>query len=144
MFANDIFWAAFWAWLCAQVLKLFWDLAVHRRLDFARLIGAGGMPSSHAALVSGLSAAVITRYGWDNPLAAICLVFSLIVMYDAAGVRRAVGKQARILNQLLASIQHGGPKGQEKKQLKELLGHTPVEVLAGAVLGATIAWWLVR
>lgn len=143
MLFNPIFEISFIAWFIAQVLKVIFDLLKHRRLNFSRMVGAGGMPSSHAAFVASLTTAVGQVQGWHTPELAISLVFALIIMYDAAGVRQAAGKQARILNQLLDHLQHGGTLVSEKEKLKELLGHTPVEVFAGGVLGIAIALLLV-
>ena len=139
MVFNQIFEISFVAWAIAQTLKVFTDLLIHRRLNFSRLVGAGGMPSSHTAAVASLTTAVGQVSGWDSPELAISLVFTLVIMYDAAGVRQAAGKQARILNQLMDHLQHGGNLGSEKEKLKELLGHTPIEVVAGALLGIAIA-----
>lgn len=139
MLFNPIFEIAFIAWFIAQFLKVIFDLIRYRHLDFSRMVGAGGMPSSHTAFVTALTTSVGRVSGWDSPELAISLVFSLIIMYDAAGVRRAAGKQARILNQIMDHLQHGGKLNTEKEKLKELLGHTPIEVLAGAVLGVIAA-----
>jgi len=143
MLFNPIFETALAAWLVAQVLKVIIDLAMHRRLNFSRMVGAGGMPSSHAAFVAGLTTSLGQVCGWDSPELAISMVFSLVVMYDAAGVRQAAGKQARILNQLMEHLQQGKKLVSEKEKLKELLGHTPIEVVAGAILGIAISLLLI-
>ena len=140
MLFNPIFETAAAAWLLAQVLKVISELILRRRLDFSRLVGAGGMPSSHAAFVSALGTSVGQVRGWDSAEFAISLVFALIIMYDAAGVRRAAGRQAHILNQIVADLQRGGKLADEGVKLKELLGHTPVEVLAGAALGTIFSF----
>jgi acid phosphatase family membrane protein YuiD len=137
-FANRVFWVSMLAWALAQVLKVPFHLLRHRHLDVNRLVGAGGMPSSHSAFVSSLTTAVGVSRGWDSAELAISLVFSLIIMYDAAGVRQAVGKQAKILNAIIADFQQGGRFIDETKKFKELMGHTPFEVFAGALLGALI------
>lgn len=144
MLFNPIFEVSFWAWFTAQLLKVIYELIKHRRLDFSRMVSAGGMPSSHAAFVAGLTTSVGHVVGWGSPELAICLVVALIIMYDAAGVRRAAGKQARLLNQIVAHLQHGGKINSEKEKLKELLGHTPVEVVAGAALGVVISFFLLN
>ncbi|NLV91644.1 MAG: divergent PAP2 family protein [Firmicutes bacterium] len=126
----------FVAWFVAQVLKTVLHAFRHRQLDLRRLVGAGGMPSSHSALVCSLSTAVALKEGIDSTLFAISVVLSLIVMYDAAGVRRAAGRQARILNQMVVDFYQNRELHPER--LKELLGHTPYEVLAGALLGIAI------
>ncbi|MTI94881.1 MAG: divergent PAP2 family protein [Firmicutes bacterium] len=141
-FDNKIFWVSLAGWTVAQLLKVFFDLLTHRKLNLSRLVGAGGMPSSHAAFVSALTTAVGIVEGWDSTAFAIALVLALIVMYDAAGVRRAVGKQARILNTLIPRLYHGSNLVNEKEKLKELLGHSPFEVFSGAVLGGLIAYLL--
>ena len=125
------------AWLLAQSLKVFHTLITERRLNFRRFVGAGGMPSSHSAFVTSLATGVGLHTGWDSPVTALACVFAMIVMYDAAGVRRAAGKQAQILNQIVDDLYHGGRVREDR--LKELLGHTPVEVFAGAILGILVA-----
>ncbi len=97
------------------------------------------MPSAHSALVTALATGVGQTSGWDSGLFAIALIFAIIVMYDAAGVRQAAGKQARILNQIMDEFSQGDTKFTEDR-LKELLGHTPVQVIAGAALGTMVSW----
>jgi hypothetical protein len=94
------------------------------------------MPSSHSALVSALATGIGRTQGWDTPQFAIATVFAFIVMYDAAGIRRAAGKQAKVLNQIMVEVFE-----EEHDPLKELLGHTPVQVVAGSVLGILLMWW---
>jgi acid phosphatase family membrane protein YuiD len=130
------------AWAIAQFLKGVWVLFKDRRINFRRFVGAGGMPSSHSAFVTSLGTAIGNISGWRSPLTALAWVFALIVMYDAAGVRWAAGKQAEILNRIVDDIYHNGRVREER--LKELLGHTPVEVLAGALLGIIVAVLLTR
>ena len=128
---------AFVSWFIAQALKVILTLIVDRKLNLSRMIGSGGMPSSHSSLVMGLSTAVGLHLGWDSPLYAVALVTSLVVMYDASGVRRSVGIQAAILNQIIEDAYQHKPFSQDK--LKELIGHTPYEVFAGAILGIVVA-----
>jgi hypothetical protein len=130
------------AWATAQVLKVFTNYFKAKKFDAERIVGAGGMPSSHTALVVSLAAAIGQQIGWDSPLFALSVVLAGIVMYDAAGVRRAAGKQARILNKLISEYHshHAVREG----RLKELLGHTPVEVFAGALLGISMAYLFYR
>ncbi len=135
--SNDVFGAAFIAWFIAQVLKVILTFISEGRLNIYRMIGSGGMPSSHSSFVMGMSTAVGLSTGWDSPLYAIALVLSLIVMYDASGVRRSVGKQAIIINNIIDDLYHHKPVAHDK--LKELVGHTPVEVFAGALLGIVVA-----
>ena len=105
-------------------------------------MGAGGMPSSHSAVVTSLTTTIAVEYGFDSPLFAISMILSLIVMYDAAGVRRAAGKQARILNQMINSKNMPNEVRQEK--LIELLGHTPFEVFIGALVGIVYALLVIK
>ena len=114
----------------------------HRRLDLARLGSAGGMPSSHTAMVVTLTTMVGLRRGFGTPEFAICAIFSAVVMYDAAGVRRAVGIQARVLNRIVDDLMR--QKGIREDRLRELIGHTPFEVYAGALLGILIGVLLGR
>jgi acid phosphatase family membrane protein YuiD len=128
----------FVSWVMAQALKFLIDLILRRKIDYTRLFGSGGMPSSHSAFVVSLSTVIGIGTGFNSALFGVTLAFSLIVMYDAAGVRRAAGKQAKVLNRM---FQHNRAKGEFhlEEDLKELIGHTPVEVIAGALLGLAIS-----
>ncbi len=128
------------AWAIAQFIKFGAELLFRRRLNPRMLVSSGGMPSAHTALVVGLSAAVGRLEGPTSTSFAISVVFAAIVMYDAAGVRRAVGIQARILNQMLE--EYFAEQRISEQRLRELVGHTPVQVLAGALLGIVTAWLL--
>ena len=128
---------AFLSWFIAQLLKVVLTLVRYNRLDISRMVGSGGMPSSHSAFVMSITAAIGLREGFGSALFALAVVLSLVVMYDAAGVRRAAGKQAKVLNEIVEQMERHEQVSSEK--LKELLGHTPVEVIAGAVLGVAIA-----
>lgn len=143
MFANYIGQAALWSWFLAQVMKFFIVLMQIKRFQWERLIGAGGFPSSHTALVVGLTTALGYKEGVSSELFIVALVFSLVVMYDASGVRREAGRQAQILNQLLEHFKTRGVQvhmdGTSGRMLKELLGHTPLEVFGGAILGYVVA-----
>jgi acid phosphatase family membrane protein YuiD len=121
------------AWAFAQVAKVILASMKARRLNLRVLADPGGMPSSHSAIVMGLATAVGKYDGWTHAPFAIALIFSFVVMYDAAGVRRAAGKQAAVLNRLVQDLMN--MRGVQETELRELLGHTPVEVLVGAVLG---------
>ncbi|NLI60620.1 MAG: divergent PAP2 family protein [Clostridiales bacterium] len=134
---NNIIWVSLLAWFIAQLLKVILTLIFKKKLDIRRLVGAGGMPSSHSALVVSLATSVGSLEGYDSPIFALAFTFSLIVMYDAAGVRRAAGKQAAVLNEILDQIHTKRSIPEEK--LKELIGHTPVEVIAGALLGFIVS-----
>ena len=138
---NTVFWSAFLAWLVAQILKGLLSLIRHKKMDFRRFVGAGGMPSSHSAFVSALATGVGLTDGWDSTNFALALVFSLVVMYDAAGVRLAASKQARVLNKMVQEL--FDEREFHHERLKELIGHTPVEVIVGAVLGILFGWWVV-
>lgn len=139
MVVNRVLVASLVAGFLAQSLKIIITFLTVRDLNFRRFVGAGGMPSSHAALVVALATGVGREMGWESTEFAIALILALIVMYDAAGVRRAVGNQAEVLNKLLDEVVHKGEFREER--LKELLGHTPKEVLAGALLGIVVAWF---
>ena len=133
---NRVLWVALAAWLTAQLLKTIRALVRTRRLDLSYHASAGGRPSSHTALVTGLATAVARLDGLGSTVFALAAVFAGVVMYDAAGVRLAVSKQARILNLMLDDFFH--ERGINEKRLHELIGHTPVQVLAGAVVGVAM------
>ncbi|HIK38724.1 MAG TPA: divergent PAP2 family protein [Geminocystis sp. M7585_C2015_104] len=116
----------------AQIIKVWVDTISHRKFSFRFLVSTGGMPSAHSALVGALATGVGQTLGWNSPEFAIATVFALIVMYDAAGVRQAAGKQARILNQIMDELRN---EKFNEERLKELLGHTPFQVLVGLLLG---------
>ena len=125
------------AWFTVQIFKLLSDAVVNRRINFKRFVETGGMPSSHSAVVASLMTAIGLSEGLSSPLFAVSFVFSFIVMYDAAGVRLAAGKQAKILNQLINSKQ---VKIDTNEKLKELLGHTPIQVFVGALYGVIVGY----
>lgn len=135
---NDILITALIGWFAAQVLKVILVFICNKRIDFKRLTGSGGMPSSHSSISMALSMSVGFECGFDSVQFAICMILAFIVMYDASGVRRSAGQQAAILNKLVADWENGKFANTDKK-LKELLGHSPVEVFAGAILGIVIA-----
>ncbi|QEK12156.1 divergent PAP2 family protein [Crassaminicella thermophila] len=134
---NDVLYATLLSWFIAQLLKVIITLIKEKKVNLYRFVGSGGMPSSHSSLVMGLSTAIGLKRGWNSTQYALALAFALIVMYDASGVRRAVGKQAIILNKIIEDRHKHKPIGE--RRLKELIGHTPVEVVAGALLGILIA-----
>jgi uncharacterized protein len=136
LFENHILIAAFLAWAIAQVSKTLYELIRERKLILSRLVSSGGMPSSHSALVTGLATATGRIDGLGSAMFAIAFVLAAIVMYDAAGVRRAVSIQARILNQMIDEAFQGKPFAE--KRLRELIGHTPFQVFIGALLGVGI------
>jgi hypothetical protein len=135
---NHALWIALFASLFAQALKLIIRYWQSGKVDFHVLVETGGMPSSHAAFVTALAVCVGMEEGWDSVLFAVSVVFAFIVMYDAAGIRQAAGKQARVLNQMIEELFSETPSFSEVR-LKELLGHTPMQVLAGAALGIVFA-----
>lgn len=126
------------AWVLAQGLKVIVEVIKHKRLDFSRLIGSGGMPSSHTAFVVSLAVAIGRQSGFDSAVFAVAAGFAIVVMSDAAGVRRAAGKQAAVLNRIVKDMMENG-KPFDHVALRELLGHTPVQVMAGALLGLAVA-----
>ena len=130
---NRILIAAFLAWAIAQVTKTIYELIRQRQLIFSRLVSSGGMPSSHSAIVTSLATATGRVMGLNSAAFAITIVLASIVMYDAAGVRRAVSIQARILNQMIDEAFQGKPFAE--KRLRELIGHTPIQVFVGGILG---------
>lgn len=139
MLRNYILISAIWGWFTAQVLKTGIDAYFNRGINWERMAGSGGMPSSHSSTVVALSAASAIQYGVESPVFALSCIFAIVVMYDAAGVRRETGKQAVILNKILLDNPfHWGEEEFEKK-LKEYVGHTPLQVLAGAILGILTA-----
>lgn len=123
-------------WFVVQLSKFFTELIIYKRVDFKRLVGAGGMPSSHSAIVCCLASCIGKTYGFDSGVFALALIFAFVVMYDAAGVRRAAGKQASILNKILDTPGMSTIEVQEK--LIEALGHTPVQVFVGALIGFVV------
>lgn len=135
---NVVLMTALTAWFTAQILKTMTAFLKDREFRAERLVGSGGMPSSHTSLVVSLASAVGFDSGVESPLFAVALVLAGIVMYDAAGVRRAAGKQAKVINKLVQEmrVEHTI----KDTRLKELLGHTPLEVLAGALLGFLMAY----
>ncbi len=126
------------AWGIAQVLKIFTNFVHTRRFDFQMLFASGGMPSSHSATVCALTTACAVKYGFASPAFAISLIFSAIVMRDASGVRWETGEQAKLINKMMKEIFSGKPE-EIDTGLKELVGHTPFQVLIGALLGVLIA-----
>jgi len=136
---NHVLWVAFLACLMAQFLKIVVDLVQYRKINLQVLFTSGGMPSAHSAFVTALAVGVGQTKGWGTPEFALALVFAIIVMYDATGVRQAAGLQARILNQIIDELfQEDHHLNQDR--LKEFLGHTPVQVIAGFFLGVIVSW----
>lgn len=138
IFTNKVLIISVFACFLAQFIKIF--TGKEKFIQLSRIFTSGGMPSSHSSFVTSLSTLVGIEKGFGSIEFATVLVFSMIIMYDASGVRRAVGKQATILNQMVEDLQT--KKHFEHKKLKELVGHTPIEVLFGAILGVLVAFWL--
>jgi acid phosphatase family membrane protein YuiD len=124
------------AWTIAQVAKVLLTSYRQRRLNLRVLAETGGMPSSHSAIVMGLTAAIGKYSGVGSAAFAIALIFTFVVMYDAAGLRRAAGRQAEVLNRLVEDLVH--MRGVQEQRLRELLGHTPLEVIVGAAIGLVV------
>ena len=133
IFSNGILGATFVYCLLAQLLKVPFHYLEHKEWDFTRCIGSGGMPSSHSSSVCTLATCVGLQQGFSTPLFAISFVFAIIVMYDAAGVRKAAGEQAKILNRIIKKFEK--QEFHIDQELKELIGHTKPEVFGGALLG---------
>ena len=140
LFSNTIFLAAAVGWLVAQILKTIIHMILSREFVAERLVGSGGMPSSHSATVCSLATAACFQYGAASFEFAISLILAIIVMYDAMGVRRETGIQAKVLNDMLKTFEDmGRSEISTHDKLKEFVGHTPLQVLAGAILGIFIA-----
>ena len=123
-------------WFSIQIFKFIFDLIKTKKFIFKRILGAGGMPSSHSAIVCAITMIVGRDYGFDSSVFAVSFVFSLVVMYDAAGVRRAAGKQAKMLNRLIETP--GLKMNEVHERLAEVLGHTPIQVFVGALIGIAV------
>ncbi len=140
LFSNPIFFSAFTGWLVAQILKTLIHLYFTKKFVAERLIGSGGMPSSHSATVCALVTATGYHYGPSSFEFAIALIFAIIVMHDARGVRRETGIQAQLLNEILEIFSSMGRNElSAHEKLKEFVGHTPLQVLVGAILGIICA-----
>ncbi len=134
---NQIFLITLLTWLIAQSVKVTIGVITEKRFNFRWFTGSGGMPSSHAAGVAALATSVGLAYGFNSGLFAVTAIFALIIMFDAQGVRRHTGQQAEILNKIIEDIYF--KRIFKEERLKELLGHTPVEVFAGALLGIVLS-----
>ena len=139
IFRNHLLMNALLAWATAQILKFFIYLAVNRAIDWKRLTGDGGMPSGHSATVTALAVTSGLEYSCASPAFAVCVVLAIIVMHDAMGVRREAGRHAKAINELLETL---SSQQEPDVKLKEFLGHTPMQVCCGAVLGFAVAWIL--
>lgn len=139
---NYILWTSVVAWIVAQSVKVALGIIREKRFNFRWFVGTGGMPSSHASGVSALATSIGTTYGFDSALFAVTMIFTLIVLFDAQGVRLSAGKQAEILNKMLEDIYW--KKKLDEDKLKQFLGHTPVEVIAGLFLGIIVSLLLYK
>lgn len=136
---NRIFVSAVLGWFIAQVLKTIIHMFLTKTFVAERMIGSGGMPSSHSATVCALATATGITYGGGSFEFAIAVILAIIVMHDAMGVRRETGIQAKVINEMLEAFTNMGKKMSAEEKLKEFVGHTPLQVLAGAILGILIA-----
>lgn len=134
---NRIINLAFLAWFIAQVAKVIIELILYHKISWARLMESGGMPSSHSSCVVACATAVGKLYGLESPLFAIAAVFAMVVMYDAMNVRKTAGDMAKIVNYMMENWNDMKPEIFGNK-LKELLGHTPIQVMMGALLGLAV------
>ena len=140
---NEVLVIPIAAWAIAQLVKVFVTLAGEKRLDLWFLLRSGGMPSSHTALVCALATAVAITNGLNSITFAITAILAMVVMYDAAGVRQAVSQQSTILNRIVKELWDKRPRAEVERDLREFIGHTPFQVIAGAALGIFVAWlWL--
>ncbi len=140
MFSSIYFWTPIIGWFSAQMIKVVISIVRDRRFSLRMLMASGGMPSSHSSTVMSLTTCIATLMSPSDPLFAVMFVVSFIVMYDAAGVRLETGKQAKILNKLTADLFSDGTKKYLDRDLKELVGHTPMQVVAGALLGIAVGY----
>lgn len=142
---NQILITALAAWFLAQFVKPLLDYLETRRWSLGLWLSSGGMPSSHSALVCALMLSTGLFYGFETPAFAITVALAMVVVYDAAGVRREAGRHAEKINLLIEELFKGQPISEQ--QLKEVIGHNPIEVMVGVLLGlstALISWWLVQ
>ena len=137
IFSNPVLIAGFLSWGIAQLIKVPWTYFSSGKLDWVLLLRAGGMPSSHSALVASVAHATGLFVGFSTPLFALALTLAVIVIYDATGIRRQAGMHAEFINRILRDMVKG--KITKESQLREVLGHTPLEALAGTLLGIAVA-----
>lgn len=134
---NPVIDCALLAWFLAQLIKVVLDLIVLRKFDVKRFVSSGGMPSSHSSMVVACTVAIGKLYGVADPVFALAVVFSAVVMYDACNVRRSAGDTAKLVNQILAHVERLTAED-FAEDLKEVMGHTPLQVLMGALLGVAV------
>lgn len=136
MITNRYLYIPLILWFCIQTFKVIYELIKTKKFNFKRIVGAGGMPSSHSAIAMCIATMIGKAEGFDSNIFALALIFALVVMYDAAGVRRAAGKQAKLLNRIIETP--GLTNVQVQEKLVEVLGHTPIQVFIGAFLGIIV------
>lgn len=141
---NRILWTAVISNFIAQILKVFTHLITEREFNIRRAIETGGMPSSHSSTVAALATGVGLEAGFGSPVFALAAVFALVVLHDAAGVRKAAGDHAMVLNSIMKELQHLFEEGFQPRQLKTLLGHTRLQVAAGTTMGILIALLIIE
>ncbi len=142
LFSNEIFFIVFFAWLTSCLLKGLIEVCRTKHINWGCFFGSGGMPSSHSTIVASLGTCIGIYEGFDSPLFVVCCVLALIVMYDASGIRRAAGEHAKIINIIVEAWEEAWESKSpflSDEKLKEILGHTPLQVAAGAILGVTFA-----
>lgn len=137
---NKVLIITIWGWFIAQSIKVFIGVVTKKKFDFRWFVGTGGMPSAHASGASALAVATGMHFGFDSPLFALAVMFAFVTMFDAQGVRRSTGKQAEILNKVMDDIYWAGKIHEDR--LKELIGHTPLQVIIGSILGITIGLFM--
>lgn len=145
IFQNKILIPSLLCWLLVQLSKVVIEYIKHQRWDWSLLIRAGGMPSTHSAIIACVTHAIGLSVGFDSPLFGLAFVIAIIVIYDATGIRRQAGKHAEIINTMITDLASGHPLKQE--QLREVLGHTPKQALVGTIVGiliAQISWMIWR
>ena len=142
VYTNKAFWAILYSSIVAQVLKVIFGVVKDRKFNFYWVLGTGGMPSAHSAAVVSLVICVAKETGSSSALFALSLLFAIITMFDAQTWRRSIGFQAKVLNRMIEDFQEG--KKIEEQRLRELVGHTPIEVLVGALIGAFITFIVYR
>ncbi len=133
---NNMLISGVLSWAIAQLLKTIIYAVINKSIDFTRLVGDGGMPSGHSATVTALTVTAALEYGADSPVFAVAFIFAIVVMHDAMGVRLEASKHAVMLNNLFELMD---PEISPEQKLKEFLGHTPTQVVAGSVLGLIVA-----
>ena len=136
---NKIFWVAASGWLIAQIIKTIIHMILTKEFVAERLVGSGGMPSCHSATVCSLASSACFEYGPGSFEFAMAMIFAIVVMYDAIGVRRETGNQAKIINEMMEIFESMNKELSTEDKLKELVGHTPLQVLVGSILGILIA-----